>query len=402
MQRWRTIWMMVSKQASSTRQTALTPHHSLPPLPSTGVDFWWNDEGETDYYTFYYWSLAQSDLLRSSSKPTQRFFSLSRAFSPGLARLGGSVWTGDIHPTWDALRNTPGLMLNWGLGGMPYVACDIGGFTGQSNALLLTRWYQLGVFLPIMRTHSIKQATPHWPWLWGEQYAIAMRKALELRYRLLVYHYSCAHAMMRSGGALWMRPLVAEFPDDPAASELTYEWLDGPSILAAPIVYESGNYSTYLPKGRWMEYNTTASHQGPITLQGDSSPLLSVPMFMRVPSIVPITPLVQHTGELPGGPLEVHVYSSSGAEDEDDGTTTFTVYEDDGETTDYLTRPSTTSREIAFAWAADKLTLTWVVTGSEAVPSGGFTEVSVVLLRPGKPRSVSSPWKIGRGGKVVF
>ena len=199
-----------------------------------------------------------------------------------------------------------------------------------------------------------------------------------------------------------MRPLVAEFPDDPAASELTYEWLDGPSILAAPVVYESGNYSTYLPKGLWMEYNTTASHQGPITLQGDSSPLLSVPMFMRVPSIVPITPLVQHTGELPGGPLEVHVYSSSGAEDEDDGTTAFTVYEDDGETTDYLTRPSTTSREIAFAWAADKLTLTWVVTGSEAVPSGGFTEVSVVLLRPGKPRSVSSPWKIGRGGKVVF
>ena len=90
------------------------------------------------------------------------------------------------------------------------------------------------------------------------------------------------------------------------------------------------------------------------------------------------------------------MYSSSGAEDEDDGTTAFTVYEDDGETTDYLTRPSTTSREIAFAWAADKLTLTWVVTGSEAVPSGGFTEVSVVLLRPGKPRSVSSPWKIGR------
>ena len=158
-----------------------------------------------------------------------------------------------------------------------------------------------------------------------------------------------------------MRPLVAEFPDDPAASELTYEWLDGPSILAAPVVYESGNYSTYLPTGLWMEYNTTASHQGPVTLQGDSSPLLSVPMFMRVPSIVPITPLVQHTGELPGGPLEVHVYSSSGAEDEDDGTTTFTVYEDDGETTDYLTRPSTTSREIAFAWAADKLTLTWVV-----------------------------------------
>ena len=56
------------------------------------------------------------------------------------------------------------MMLNWGLAGAPYVACDIGGFTGETNALLLTRWMQLGTFMPTMRVHSTKTATPHFPW----------------------------------------------------------------------------------------------------------------------------------------------------------------------------------------------------------------------------------------------
>lgn len=81
-----------------------------------GVEFFWNDEGETDYYTYYWWNVAQRDELRKRNA-TKRFFSINRAFSPGNARLGAAVWTGDIHPTWDALRNTPALVLSWGLAG---------------------------------------------------------------------------------------------------------------------------------------------------------------------------------------------------------------------------------------------------------------------------------------------
>ena len=116
-----------------------------------GVEFFWNDEGETDYFTYYYWNIAQRDALRQRNT-TKRFFSINRAFTPGNARLGAAVWTGDIHPTWDALRNTPALVLSWGLAGMPYVACDIGGFVSQTTPLLLTRWYQLGALIPTMRT----------------------------------------------------------------------------------------------------------------------------------------------------------------------------------------------------------------------------------------------------------
>ena len=129
-----------------------------------GVEFFWNDEGETDYFTYHHWNLAQLDGLRAQDA-SKRFFSLNRAFTPGLARLGAAVWTGDIYPTWEALRNTPALVVNWGLAGMPYVACDIGGFQKPGTTpLLLTRWYQLGSLMPIMRSAAgagrIERATP--------------------------------------------------------------------------------------------------------------------------------------------------------------------------------------------------------------------------------------------------
>lgn len=34
-------------------------------------------------------------------KPQERFFSLNRAFTPGMARLGTAIWTGDVNAKWE-------------------------------------------------------------------------------------------------------------------------------------------------------------------------------------------------------------------------------------------------------------------------------------------------------------
>merc|ERR550525_1616517 len=46
-----------------------------------GVDFWWNDEGETDFFTNYWWNVAEVEILRSRST-AKRFYSLNRAWTP--------------------------------------------------------------------------------------------------------------------------------------------------------------------------------------------------------------------------------------------------------------------------------------------------------------------------------
>lgn len=42
-----------------------------------GVDFWWNDEGETLYFTFNDWNVAQVASL-ASQDPKRRFFTINR------------------------------------------------------------------------------------------------------------------------------------------------------------------------------------------------------------------------------------------------------------------------------------------------------------------------------------
>merc|ERR1712054_138642 len=107
----------------------------------------------------------------------------------------------------------------------------------------------MGAFLPVMRVHSTKSATPHFPWLWTG-YNDFMRQALNLRYQMVPYHYSLAHRMFETS-RLWMRPLAAEFPDDENARAITSQWLDG-DLLIAPVLRQDNEKQTYLPQGSWF------------------------------------------------------------------------------------------------------------------------------------------------------
>lgn len=228
-----------------------------------------------------------------------------------------------------------------------------------------------------------------------------MRQALELRYRLLAYHYSCAHEMATSH-TLWMRPLAAEWPDDPKVETITREWLDGPSLLAAPIVEAASNYSTYLPNALWYAFNESTTHQGPVTLtsaggQGAAA-LEEIPIFVRAPAVVPVAPLVQHTGELPGGPLEVQVYAADGSAGSA-GSASFRMYEDDGETTGYARKGAL--RTTTFTWDPTASSLSWRVEGDLTAAPRGFSHLYLTLFRDGA-RVVSAVYDVGTGGAIVL
>lgn len=364
----------------------------LAPLVKDGMSFWWNDEGETDYFTYHWWNIAELDAWRSQDE-SRRFFSLNRAFTPGMARLGAAVWTGDTSVSWEDLQGTPGMMLNFVLGGAPYVACDIGGFVGQTDEVLLTRWMQVGVFMPIMRVHSWIDSIPHFPFLFGQDAALAMKKALELRYKLVPYHYSLAHQQFRTGYP-WIRPLVMAFPHDAAAANITLQWMDG-EILAAPTVDSQHRRDIYLPTGEWYVF----SPSGTASLMmsggrriGQESPLDEMPAFVLPGTIIPLAPVVQSTDLLPGGPLEVQVYGGRDAE--------FVLYEDDGETTAYL---SGAVRATHFKWNNAAKCLSWKVSGTlAAAGEHAFKEVVVTLLdQTGIFRSTGSK-PLGSHGSITL
>jgi alpha-glucosidase len=353
-----------------------------------GVDAFWNDEGEVYYYQFYWWNVAQAATLEQHDS-TKRFYSINRAFTPGMQRMGVTIWTGDIAPSWQQLQITPGYMLNWGLMGAPYVTCDIGGFTGQTNALLLSRWYQTGVFLPIMRVHSTESATPHFPFLWPTDAADSMRDSLNLRFQLMPTINSLAYRASTEG-TLIMRPLMADFYADEQARNITSQWMMGSGIMAAPVQNQDNSSSTYFPasSGLWYDFNATSTHNGGDTVQISNAGLDFIPVYARAGTVLPLGAVVQSFDSLPGGPLTVHVYAGQ------DGT--FTMVEDDGES------KASDIRSTAFTWTDATKTLSWTVSGSFS-GSTVFAQVQGKLFDSKNSAPVASTLQdLGKPGSIVF
>ena len=95
-----------------------------------------------------------------------------------------------------------------------------------------------------------------------------------------------------------------------------------------------------------------------------------IPLFVRAGSILPLGPVIQHTSQLPGGPLELQIYPGQDA--------TFTLFEDDGETVDYLKGQV---RRTTFTWQDKTGRLSWKSEGPYA-GKDVFQNLHVVLFDP--------------------
>jgi hypothetical protein len=269
------------------------------------------------------------------------------------------------------VQNTPGYVLNYGIAGNAFTTCDTGGFEGQTNALLLARWYGVSTFIPLMRIHSRINWVPHFPFeeLWGAEAAAAMGAFLRLRYALLPYSYSLGHVAAATGLSP-ARPLRLEFPGDASVAALTREWMYGDALLVAPVLTPDNATAVILPAlsggARWFEWGSAVAHAGGATLALASVPLDVVPAYARSGGIFTLAPPVQYSDALPGGPLDVRVYAGA------DGA--FTLYEDDGETTAYATAGAVAT--LALSWDDAAGCLSWARGG---VTGAGGAQAFVAL-----------------------
>ncbi|MDB5326404.1 MAG: yicI 2 [Phycisphaerales bacterium] len=356
------------------------------PLLKDGVDGWWNDEGEFTYTTYPYWVQAEREALDKVS-PGQRLWTINRAFCPGLSRFGAAAWTGDIHPNWAALRRAPADLLNWSVAGMPYGSTDIGGFAGETNPELLTRWMEAGTFFPNMRTHSTIMTKPHFPWLFGDESEAAMKKALQLRYRLVPYFYGLAHVCHETGTPL-MRPLVMAFPNDPAAAEINDQWLVGDGLMAAPVLVPGGKRQVYLPAGTWYDFATGEKIDGGRTLDVTAA-YDQVPAYVRAGTVLPLATVAERTADLAKGPLEIRVYAGHDA--------SFTIAEDDGQSEAYA---KGTVRKTTFTWNDAAGELSWKRSGTFEGTTYATFKVTVIGEKPWQSaeRPLSEAGSLKAGG----
>jgi alpha-glucosidase (family GH31 glycosyl hydrolase) len=309
-------------------------------LVELGVGGWWLDGGEGPparstlhagsgallhnlYDRLRHQAFAEGE---AAVRPDQRVFLLCRSGAAGMQRFGASCWSGDVNNDFATLEAQIPLGLNTGLSGVPYWGTDVGGFfhSVPETAELYTRWFQLGAFSPIFRSHGWVWRE-HVPWAHGPEVEAICRRYAELRYRLLPYTYTLAWQAHRQGLPL-MRPLVLNYPDDPRAWGLAGEYLWGDDLLVAPVTREGAtSWPVYLPAGTWFDFWTGARIEGPAGIAVDA-PLDRLPLFVRAGAIIPMGSVIQHTGE-PQDDITLLIYP--------EGRSRFELYDDDGRSQAY-------------------------------------------------------------------
>ena len=283
-----------------------------------------------------------------------RVCNLTRSAHTGSQRYGTIVWSGDISAKWDTLRKQIPAGLNFCASGLPFWTLDIGGFFIKQGTQwfwdgdfddpdrdpgyreLLTRWFQLGAFLPVFRSHGTDVRRE--PWHFGEEgdlFYDAIKAAIDLRYRLMPYIYSTAADAALKDGTM-MRMLAFDYRHDEQALQVKDQYLFGRSILVCPVTepmyYEPGfrkstnpalTRRVYLPEGNdWFDFYTMESYSGgqwievPLTIQ-------RIPLFVKAGSIIPMTQSVRNTAQSAGMKVEFRVFPGADGE--------FTIYEDSGD-----------------------------------------------------------------------
>lgn len=223
-------------------------------------------------------------LLRS--RPEERPFLFSRSGWAGMQRYGGT-WSGDVSTGWPGLRASLSLVVGLGLCGVPYSGPDVGGFDGFPSPELYLRWFQLGAYLPLFRTHAAIDAGRREPWEFGPEVLEHARAALVERERLRPYFVTLSQ-VARMTGAPYVRPMWWGAPGDRALRECEDAFLLGDALLVAPVL-EAGTRrrAVRLPRGRWYDTATGRAYEGPGRVQVDA-PLSRVPVLAREGAVIPV------------------------------------------------------------------------------------------------------------------
>lgn len=231
-------------------------------------------------YPYYYAKTFYDGLQEEGEKEP---VVLTRAAYPGSQKFGAIVWNGDIGSTFQHLKMSVKSGLSMAMCGIPWWNSDIGGFIGGDTESdyfreLIVRWFQFGLFCPVMRLHGSRDREAGYVerhpgilepsgghneiWCFGERNYPILKHLIELREKMKPYICEQMDITSQNGTPI-MRPLFFDYDNDPKCYEIEDEYLFGSDIIFAPIVEQGQTKRTvYLPDGNWFNVNDGITCQG--------------------------------------------------------------------------------------------------------------------------------------------
>ncbi len=159
----------------------------------------------------------------------------------------------------------------------------------------------------------------------------------EHKIQLIPYTYTYWRKSHEAGLPI-IRAMLLECQDDPETYEIDSQFFYGKEFLVAPVLdglgdpldqrFEEGNVwvKLYLPTGEWFNYWSKERYLGPGWRHVMARPGQE-PTLVKGGAIIPKGPVLEYIEQKPLNPLTLEVYPC--------GESSFTMYEDDGETYAY-------------------------------------------------------------------
>jgi len=268
----------------------------------------------------------------------------------------------------------------------------VGGFAVDPNnkrdGELYIRWLQLGLFSPVLRTHSTYQAEPYHYTEFGD---LTLRIIKE-RYRWLPYNYTLAYDNARNGLPM-VRPL-GFYEDDNDISRYDGIWdqyLWGRDVMVAPVMQQGAvSRDITFPDGTWVDINHPEKRYQGHTTVNYAAPIEVLPLFARAGAFIPQANYeMQNVGDYNPDRLDIVYYPS-------ENPSTFTLFDDDLHSTGTLARDR--HREIQFvATPQDKVCFITIQGRGDIEGDDPGKDYRLVIPATAKPRQVKINGKKATG-----
>jgi alpha-D-xyloside xylohydrolase len=249
------------------------------------TDVVWHDGSDPERMHNYYTHLFNETVFELLEKRRGRGEAVVFARS---ATAGGQQfpvhWGGDNSSTFPSMAESLRGGLSLAASGFGFWSHDIGGFEGMPDPAVFKRWIPFGLLSSHSRLHG--NHSYRVPWNFDDEAVDVLRAFTRLKCRLMPYLYGAA-ATAHQDGVPVLRPMVVEFPDDPAATHLDRQYMLGDDLLVAPVFAADGQVDYYVPEGRWTNVLTGAPVEGP-GWQRETHGFDSVPLLARPGAVIPI------------------------------------------------------------------------------------------------------------------
>jgi alpha-D-xyloside xylohydrolase len=197
-------------------------------------------------------------------------------------------WGGDSTSSFASMAESLRGGLSLAFSGFGYWSHDIGGFEGTPDPAVFKRWIAFGLLSSHSRLHASESYRVPWVFDTDEsdpQSAVnVLRRFTRLKATLMPYILGSADETVERGTPI-MRPMLLEFPEDPAVEYLERQYMLGRDLLVAPVFNAEGDVSYYLPDGTWYSVLTGAAVRGGRWVR-ERHDYMSVPVLLRPGGVV--------------------------------------------------------------------------------------------------------------------